>query len=233
MVAFIIRRILWAIPVLFFVALVSFFLMHLAPGGPFDTDNSRKQVDGATLAALNRRFGLDKPQYFNPAAARKLWNDGVRNPFTLGRAYLDSQFFNYIFNAMRGDLGPSYRQRGKSVQDIILKQWPYSMRLGIFALTFAVAVGIPLGVLAALRQNTIFDYASLFLATIGVSVPTFVTGLLVIIFFGTYLQWISITDNDWDTWRPYIAPGLVLGMATMSFITRITRTTGIEANRQD
>ncbi len=206
MVAFIIRRILWAIPVLFFVALVSFFLMHLAPGGPFDTDNSRKQVDGATLAALNRRFGLDKPQYFNPAAARKLWNDGVRNPFTLGRAYLDSQFFNYIFNAMRGDLGPSYRQRGKSVQDIILKQWPYSMRLGIFALTFAVAVGIPLGVLAALRQNTIFDYASLFLATIGVSVPTFVTGLLVIIFFGTYLQWISITDNDWDTWRPYIAP---------------------------
>ena len=68
MIGFIIRRLLWAIPVLFFVSLVSFFLMHQAPGGPFDKDNNKKQVDGATLRALNARLGLDKPQYFNPAA---------------------------------------------------------------------------------------------------------------------------------------------------------------------
>ncbi len=233
MAGFIIRRLLWAIPVLFFVSLVSFFLMHQAPGGPFDKDNNKKQVDGATLKALNARFGLDKPQYFNPSAASKLWNDGERNPLKITRAYLDSQFFNYIFNATRGDLGPSYRQRGKSVQDIILKQWPYSMRLGLFALIFAVMVGIPLGVTAALKQNSIVDYVSLFFATIGVSVPTFVTGLLVIILFGTTLKWISISTNDWNTWRPYIAPGLVLGLATMSFITRITRTTVLEVKRQD
>ena len=233
MFGFIIRRLLWAIPVLFFVALVSFYLMHLAPGGPFDRDDTKKKVDGATLAALHRRFGLDKPQYFNPSALQKQLSEGERNPITLGRAYLDSQFFNYVFNAMRGDLGPSYRQRGKNVQDIIFKQWPYSMRLGLFALTFAVVVGIPLGVLAALRQNTVLDYASLFLATIGVAVPTFVTGLLVLIVFGTTLKWISITNNDWDTWRPYVAPGLVLGLATMSFITRITRTTVLEVKRQD
>ena len=226
MLAFIIRRLLWAIPVLFFVALVSFFLM-------FDRDGDKKQVDGATLKALNARFGLDKPQYFNPAAAGKLWESGERNPLKVGRAYLDSQFFNYVFNAARGDLGPSYRQRGKSVQDIILKQWPYSLRLGLFALTFAVLVGIPLGIIAALRQNSIVDYISLFFATIGVSVPTFVIGLLVIILFGTTLKWISITNNDWNTWRPYIAPGLVLGLSTMSFITRITRSTVLEIKRQD
>src|SRR5262249_33732809 len=158
---------------------------------------------------------------------------GERNPLTLGRTYLDSQFFNYIFNAAHGDLGPSYRQRGKTVQSIILEHWPFSVRLGLFALTFAIVVGIPLGVIAALRQNTIIDYISLFFATVGVSIPTFVTGLLVIIIFGTTLQWISITDNDWDTWKPYIAPGLVLGLATMSFITRITRATMLEIKRQD
>ncbi len=233
MAGFIIRRLLWAIPVLFFVALVSFFLMHQAPGGPFDKDNNKKQVDGATLKALNTRFGLDKPQYVNPTQVSVLWAKGEHNPLTLGRAYLDSQFFNYVFNALRGDLGPSYRQRGKSVQDIILKQWPYSVRLGLFAIVFAVVIGIPLGVLAALKQNSIADYVSLFFATIGVSVPSFVIGLLVIIVFGTKLRWISITDNDWNTWRPYIAPGLVLGLGTMSFITRITRTTVLEVKRQD
>jgi oligopeptide transport system permease protein len=233
MLGFIIRRLLWALPVLFFVALVSLGLLHPAPGGPFDRDNDKKKVDAATLAALNRRFGLDKPQYFNPTGARALIDKGERNPLVIGRTYLDSQFFNYIFNAARGDLGPSYRQRGKSVQDIIFKQWPYSMRLGLFALTFAVLVGIPLGVVAALKQNSFADYVSLFFATIGVAIPTFVTGLLVLIVFGTTLKWISISSNDWDNWKPYIAPGLVLGFATMSFITRITRTTVLEVKRQD
>jgi len=233
MLAFIVRRLLWAIPVLFFVALVSFFLMHLAPGGPFDKDGNKKQVDAATLKSLNARFGLDKPQYVNPGAVSTLWNQGQRNPLTLGRAYFDSQFFNYIANAVQGDLGPSYRQRGKNVQDILLKQWTYSARLALFALSFAVLVGIPLGLISALKQNSIVDYISLFFATIGIAVPTFVTGLLVIILFGTTLNWISISTNDWSTFRPYIAPGLVLGLATMSFITRITRATILEIKRQD
>jgi len=233
MLAFILRRLLWAIPVLFVVALVSFFLMHQAPGGPFDKDNNRKQVDGATLKALNARFGLDKPQYINPGAVGDQWRQGQRNPLTLGRAYLDSQFGNYLINALHGDLGPSYRQRGKSVQDILLKQWPFSMRLGLFALVFAVIVGIPLGIVAALKQNSWIDYISLFFATIGVAVPSFVTGLLVIIIFGATLQWISISNNNWNSWAPYIAPSLVLGMATLSFIMRITRTTILEIKRQD
>ena len=233
MVAFIIRRLLWAIPVLFFVALVTFFLMHQAPGGPFDADGSNKRVDPATLRALNAKFGLDKPQYINPAAVAALWASGERNPLALGRAYTDSQFFRYVSGALRGDLGPSYRQRGKSVQDILASQWQYSARLALFALTFAIVVGVPLGLIAALRQNSPYDYLSLMFATIGVAVPTFVTGLLVIIVFGTTLKWISISSNNWNTWRPYLAPGLVLGLATMSFITRITRATVLEVKRQD
>jgi len=233
MVTFILRRLLWAIPVLFFVALVSFFLMHLAPGGPFDKDNDKRQLDPATLKALNARFGLDKPAYFNPGAFQTALADGERNPITLGRTYLDSQFFNYLSGALRGDLGPSYKQRGRNVQDILIERWPFSARLGILALAFALVVGIPLGILAALRQNTWADYISLFFATVGVSVPSFVIGLLVIIVFGTKLQWISISTNDWNTWRPYIAPGLVLGLATMSFIMRITRATMLDVKRQD
>ena len=116
-------------------------------------------------------FGLDKPQYLNPSELAKRWAAGERNPFTLTTAYLDSQFFGYLGNALTGDLGPSYRQRGKSVQDILRQQWPYSLRLGLFALVVAVAVGVPLGVLAALKQNTIFDYVSLLVATVGISVP--------------------------------------------------------------
>jgi oligopeptide transport system permease protein len=231
MFAFIIRRLLWAIPVLFFVSLVTFFLMHLAPGGPFDRED--KKVDSRTKKALETRFGLDKPQYFNPGAAAVRWEKGDRNPLTLTRAYLDSQFGNYMFNAMRGDLGPSYRQRGQDVQDILARQWPYSARLAIFALLFAVLLGVPLGILAALKQNSSLDYISLMIATVGVSVPSFVTGLLALIVFGTLLNWISITTNDWNTWRPYIAPGVVLGLSTMSFITRITRTTMLEVKRQD
>jgi oligopeptide transport system permease protein len=231
MVGFIIRRVLWAIPVLFFVSLVTFYLMHQAPGGPFDRED--KRVDARTLAALNARFGLDKPQYINPAAFRSAWEGGERNPITLGRAFLDSQYANYMINAAQGDLGPSYRQRGKNVEDILAQQWPFSIRLGVVALSFAVLVGIPLGIIAALRQNTYVDYVSLFFATLGVSVPTFVTGLLVIIVFGTTLNWINITTNDWNNWRPYIAPGLVLGTATMSFIARITRSTMLEVKRQD
>src|SRR5436305_1899810 len=157
MLGFIVRRLLWTFPVLFFVALVTFFLMHQAPGGPFDRDDNRAQADAATLKSLETYFGLDKPQYANPREVGALWDGGERNPLTLGRAYLDSQFFNYLINATHGDLGPSYRQRGKRVQQILAAQWPYSIRLGIFALIFALIAGVPLGMIAGLKQNSFLD----------------------------------------------------------------------------
>ena len=103
MTTYVIRRLVWMIPTIFFVALITFVLMHAAPGGPWDRDLDARQVDKNTQALLSKRFGLDKPLFFN----------------TQGGNPLDSQFFNYIWGALHGDLGPSYRQRGLDVQDIL------------------------------------------------------------------------------------------------------------------
>ena len=105
MTTYVVRRLAWMIPTLFFVALITFVLMHAAPGGPWDRDLDARQVDKNTQALLSKRFGLDKPLFFN----------------TQGGNPLDSQFFNYIWGALHGDLGPSYRQRGLDVQDILFE----------------------------------------------------------------------------------------------------------------
>lgn len=175
MTTYIIRRLLWLIPTLFFVALITFVLMHATPGGPWDRDLSARQVDARTQELLNKEFGLDKPLFIN----------------TEGGNPLDSQFFNYIAGALQGDLGPSYRQRGMNVEDILFKapegkpfwdsKFGYSMRLGLLSLIMAVTFGIPLGVIGALRRNTIVDYFSLLISTIGISVPNFVLAILLII----------------------------------------------------
>ena len=111
MLAFIIRRLLWLIPVLLLLSFITFGLMHIAPGGPWDTDPRRKQLDPRTEKALNEKFGLDKPIFFNR-------NGNIQQPWT----YLDSQYFNYVWKIVRyGDFGPSYRRRGVDVVDILKK----------------------------------------------------------------------------------------------------------------
>jgi oligopeptide transport system permease protein len=144
----------------------------------------------------------------------------------------DSQFFSYIFNAVQGNLGPSYRERGKQVEDILAEYWKYSINLGVLALAFALSLGVPLGIIAALKPNSWLDSAIRFVATLGVSVPVLVTGLLVI-FIGTEQGWMKITGKDWDTLTPYIAPALVLGMRTMSVIIRLIRSEILETRRQE
>ena len=175
MLEFFIRRMLWLIPVLFVVALVTFFLMHRAPGGPWDRE---KPVPAATQQLLNAKFGLDKPLWFNPGAVGAARAAGVSNPLALGRALLDSQFFNYVFGAVQGDLGPSYQSKGtETVQAKLKEKFPVTARVGLVAIIFALVVGLPLGILGALRQNSPLDYLSLFLATIGISVPNFIIGV--------------------------------------------------------
>lgn len=233
MIGFFIRRVLWIIPVLLTVATVTFFLMHRAPGGPWDSD---KPVSAATEAALNARFGLDKPQWFNPGAVRAARAEGVTNPLTLTRAFFDSQFFNYIAGAARGNLGPSYSSRGtENVQDVLVAKFPYSAKVGLVGIVFALLVGLPLGLLGALKQNTIVDYISLFFATLGVSVPSFIIGVLVIIFLSANLgvapirrpeEWVGLSTA-------YLLPGIVLGLGTMAYITRLTRSSMLEIKRQD
>jgi len=228
MTAYLIRRLIWLIPVLFTVSLVTFILMHNAPGGPWDRDISTRQVDATTQRRLNEYYGLDKP----------LWRQYV--------AYVIGDFANdgsFECGLICGDMGPSYRTRGRDVQDILFEppedkpvwysRFGYSARLGVIALSMAVFIGIPIGVIAALKQNTIIDYISLFTATAGISVPSFVMGIFLIIIFASGLHWISVVPKSWDTIQPWVLPAVVLGFNTMAYTARLTRSSMLEVLRQD
>ncbi|MBE2236412.1 MAG: ABC transporter permease [Caldilineaceae bacterium] len=227
MTTYLIRRIFWMVPVLLLVALITFTMMHQAPGGPWDRDPSRRQVDSSTQEALNKKFGLDKPLFINLEGG---------NP-------LDSQFFTYVGNAIQGDLGPSYRQRGRMVQDVLFEppkgkaiwdsRFGYSMRLGLLALVMAAFLGIPLGILAALKRNTLFDYSALFMSTIGISVPSFVLAIFLIILLAGRLNILKIIQRDWSNPAAWMVPAVVLGFGTFAYITRLTRNSMLEVMGQD
>ena len=223
MLAFIIRRLLWMIPVLLFITFITFLLMHMAPGGPWDTDPSRRQLSAAQVKAMNARFGLDKPVFFNTEGE-------PTKPWT----YLDSQFFNYIWNVVtKFDFGPSYRQRGRDVGEIMMAGLPTSFKLGAIAFAWATIVGVGLGLFAALRQNTLGDYVALFLATVLRSIPSFVLAIFLIVIFAGMLHMVKIIQEDWSGIQPFLLPALVLGAPTMAFIARLTRSSMLEVVRQD
>ncbi len=213
MLSFIINRLLWMIPVVIVVAAVTFFLMYRAPGGPWDRE---KPLPQTTIDQLNRKFSLDKPTWLDTVALADAWDDGERNPIELGHALLDTQFFNYLANVFRGDLGPTYASRGtESVQSVIVNKFPVSLKIGVVAVLFAIIIGIPLGVAAALRQNSPVDYVCMFASTLGVAVPTFVSGLLLLIFMSRLFHISPIRRPD--EWQgifstAYILPGIVLGL---------------------
>jgi oligopeptide transport system permease protein len=233
MVEFILRRVLYIIPVIVVVAAVTFFLMYRAPGGPWSLE---KPLPAATVRALNAKFGLDKPVWVNTRQASLALEQGERNPLALAGSFLDSQFFNYMAGVARLDFGPSYASKGAdSVQSVIAEKFPISARIGLVGIIFAVVIGVPLGIVSALRQNTWIDYICLFTSTLGVSVPTFVSGLLLLIFFTRTLSVSPIRrPEEWNGLSTaYILPGIVLGLATMSYIARLTRASMLEIKRQD
>jgi oligopeptide transport system permease protein len=159
MTRFIIRRIIWLVPVLLFVSLITFTLMHITPGGPWDKE---KPVSAQVVANLNARYNLDKPAW--------------------------QQYLIYMGNAVRGDLGPSYTYQDRSVTQIIVQGLPNTASLGLLAALVAVLIGVPLGVTAASRQNTAVDYIALGFGTVFASVPSFVLGFLLIIIFALSLH---------------------------------------------
>jgi oligopeptide transport system permease protein len=225
---FVIRRMLWMIPVLFTITLVTFLFMHAAPGGPWDRDPGRRQVDPSTQEMLNRRYGLDKP----------MWRQYVA--YIIGDFDADGKF---VCGAICGNLGPSYRQRGRTVQDILFgvpegqpfwdSRMGYSTRLGVLSLTLAIIVGIPAGIVSALKQNTWIDYLCAVIANIGVSVPNFVMGIFLIIIFAVMLHLIKVVPKSWSSPTVWIIPAAVLGFGTMAFTARLTRSSMLEVMRQD
>jgi oligopeptide transport system permease protein len=161
MFRFIVRRILWLLLVLFVVLLITFILMHLVPGGPWDRE---KALSPRVIELLNRRYGLDKP----------LWE----------------QFTNYLWGILHGDLGISYSYSDRNVTDILLRGLPKTATLGILAFILAQSIGIPFGMAAALKQNSTIDYISVMFATVFASIPGFVLGILLMILFSVTLHWL-------------------------------------------
>jgi oligopeptide transport system permease protein len=234
MTSYFLRRIFWIVPVVLVVAAVTFYMMYQAPGGPWDRE---KPIPPAAQANLNARFGLDKPKWFNVDGMNELQEQGVDNPFKLGAELFDTQFFNYMTGVFQGDLGPTYQSRGaESVQDVIREQFPVSAKIGLVGLVFAVLVGLPLGVISALRQNSWLDYTSLMVSTVGISIPTFVSGLLLLIFLSQNFGVSPIKRPE--AWQgvfstAYILPGTVLGLGTTAYVARLTRSSVLEVKRHD
>ncbi|HEX2923148.1 MAG TPA: ABC transporter permease [Chloroflexota bacterium] len=199
---YIIRRVLWLIPVLFFISLITFALMHSVPGGPWDRE---KKLAPSVVENLNARYGLDKP--------------------------LAEQYLSFVGNALHGDLGVSFSYQDRKVTSVILEGLPVTATLAVSALLVAMLVGIPLGILAALKQNSWADYLCLFFATVGASVPNFVMAMILIIVFSVGLHWLP--TNGWGTWQKAVMPALALGLYHAALLARMTRASMIEALRQD
>src|SRR5215813_584612 len=202
MTRYIIRRVLWLIPVLLFVSLITFTLMHITPGGPWDKE---KAVSPQIVANLNAKYNLDKPAW--------------------------QQYLIYMGGVLRGDLGPSYTYQDRSVTQIIMGGLPNTASLGAFAAVVAVLIGVPLGIIAAMRQNSGLDYSALAFGTVFASVPTFVLGFVLIIVFALTLH--LVPTSGWGKPNQYVLPVLTLGLNQAALLTRITRASVLDVSRQD
>lgn len=202
MLRFVARRLALAVPVLLAIATLTFFAMRLAPGGPFDAE---RRLPPAVLANIEARYRLDRP--------------------------LAEQYLRYLGHLLRGDLGPSFRYPDRTVGELIALGLPVSVTLGAAALALALAIGIPAGVVAAVRHNRPADHLAMGLAMTGVSLPNFVLGPLLILLFALVLRWLPVAG--WGSWRHLVLPAVTLGLYYAAYIARLTRAGMLEVIRQD
>lgn len=202
MLRFALRRLLQTIPVILCIITATFFMVRFVPGGPFTAE---KAIPPEILKNLEAHYGLDQP----------LWK----------------QYANYLGNLARGDLGPSFKYTNRSVNEIIGEKLPVSLELGAWALLVALGLGLPLGVLAAVKRNSIVDYVCSAVGMIGICVPTFVLGPLLALAFGIYLQWLNV--SGWYGTADRILPGLTLGFVYAAYVMRLTRGGMLEVLHQD
>lgn len=204
MLSFVLRRLASAVPTLFIVVTISFFLMRFAPGGPF---NLERPLPPATMENLMRAYQLDQP----------LWR----------------QYLTYMGNAVRGDFGPSYIYKDNTVAELIGKGLPYSMELGFYALLLALVGGVTVGTIAALRQNSALDFAVMSVATVGVTVPNFVVGPVLTLIFAIVLAWLPAGGWGDGSLRFLVLPMIALALPQLAVFARLTRGSMIEALRTD
>lgn len=199
---FILNRFMSMLVTLFLIITITFFLMHSIPGGPF---TGEKKLPPEIEKALIAKYHLDDP----------LWK----------------QYTDYLQGVIKWDLGPSFKLKGQNVNDIISRSFPASAQLGLIATVLILVIGIPIGVISALKQGTWVDSAVMFFAIIGVAVPSFVIATLFIYVFGLKLQWLP--TSRWGTWQHAIMPSMALSAYSMAFVARLTRSSMLEVISQD
>jgi oligopeptide transport system permease protein len=206
MTKYIIRRFLGLIPTLLVIMSLSFFIIRVAPGGPFSRERS---IPKLVLRNILKKYHLDEP----------LWK----------------QYGRYMLDVLRGDLGPSYRYHDRDVNYFMAQALPDSMVLGLMSLTLAVVLGIGTGIISATRQNTWADYTSMAVAIVGVSIPLFVVGPILMYFFA--LRWKWFPTSGWfmadATWKTAVMPVITLTLPYFAYIARLSRASILEVLRSD
>ena len=202
MAKFLAKRIAMSLITLFLITLLTFILMHAVPGGPF---TGEKQVSKAVLDALNEKYKLNDP----------LWK----------------QFIDYVGGLLRFDLGPSFKYQGKTVNDFIENGFPYSAKLGGITLIFVLLASIPMGIISALKNGKWQDMLLMALATIVVTIPSFVIATALIYVFSFKLQWTPVYGVD--TWKGFILPVIAMGGYSVSFLARLMRSSLLDVMGQD
>jgi|LZCG01.1.fsa_nt_gb oligopeptide transport system permease protein len=202
MFAFIVKRILWAIPTILVVSSITFILMHSIPGGPFDAE---KPLPEAIVKNLEAKYHLNDP----------LWK----------------QYVDYMYGFLRFDLGPSISYKNRTVNDILAQQWPVTALLGLASFGIAVFFGIPLGVISAVKQNSLIDYASMGVSMLGLSIPNMALGPLLIWLFALKLHWFPVAT--WGKPINVVLPAITLGTAYMASFARMTRASMLQVIRED
>ncbi len=193
MIAYSLRRLLTAIPILLSVILITFILIRMVPGGPFDQERS---VSAQVLKNLNEHYHLNDPIYI--------------------------QFVEYIGGVLQGDFGPSFKYPSRTVTELIASGMPVTLELGLYALLFAIVIGVSAGVIASMKPNTLQDYIPMSVSMIGMCIPSFVLGPLLILGFSLWLGWLPVAG--WGSaWGDKILPSITLGAAYAAYIARLTR----------
>ena len=203
MLRFALGRLLQAIPVLLVVITMTFLLVHSAPGGPFSAD---KAVPEEVLEALEAQYNLNQP----------LWQ----------------QYVNYLGDVLQGDMGPSFTSPGRSVNELILSGLGTTAELGFYAMMVAIFIGVIAGVTASMRPNTAQDYVPMTAAMIGICMPSFLLGPLLVLIFGIHLEWLPV--SGWDQIPgDKILPAITLGTGYAAYIARLSRGGMLEVLSQD
>ncbi len=196
-------RTLQAIPVILVVITVTFFLVRAAPGGPFA---SEKAVSPQVQAALEAQYKLDQP--------------------------ILQQYFSYLADLVRGDMGPSFRYPGRDVNELIFQGLPVTAELGFYALLIAVLLGAAAGVVAALKPNTLQDYVPMSLSMVGICMPSFLLGPLLVLIFGVWAGWLPV--SGWgNAAGDKVLPSITLGAMYAAYISRLSRSGMLEVMSQD